>query len=843
MVNFSRLNSQSNQPPVVEPRQLFQTLRRAKQFEYLRDVQGDVLGEWYKRRNERDLVIKMNTGSGKTLVGLVLLWSRLKEGAGPALYLCPNRHLASQVRREADSLGITHVDFNANNLFPAEFYSSTGILITTVQKLFNGLSVFKVADRPDPVSVGTILIDDAHTCINIARQQFTARFSKKSRIGERLCALFEPALKQQSLGMYADIARGRRDAYLRVPYWAWQENLSDVVDLFSECYEEDELKFVWPFLKIDQVLNNSIAVISGNAIEIAPNLLPIELVPSFNNSPHRVYMSATLVDDAALTKDFAAGPKSVGNPIKPKVSGDIGERLIISPSLVDSNIEEVTTIKLVSDIRTAHGTNVVVLVPSTNRIAIWKTGDSMEVPSLEIGKVIEQLANSEPNTAILANRYDGIDLPDKACRVLVIDNLPQEHRLASLIEATARQESPFLRKQIAQRIEQGMGRGVRSSADYCVVVLTGRSLVSFMADVKNETFFTEETKRQVELGKELASILKGSTTNAYQAILDLVSQCLDRDQGWQQFHNDRLQDIHTSQSEDTETLPLAFAELNAWQYALKGQYDRAADGISRMIGQHDELSDYDTGWYLQRQAEYLYHIDRGAALEKQLKAQTLNRNLLKPPGGINYRKLQAKQTNQAFAVIEWLHQYNEPNALVAKASVVLEGLSFGVTHERFEDALCGLADIIGFEAHRPDKEVRRGPDVLWRMPDGRYCVIEAKNQVDVDRSLIYRKEAEQLGHHEMWFQQEYPDQECIPVLVHPSATLAKDAYLSMQARIIQPTRLERIVASVRDFVTVLSSKQTDQWTAMDVAQQLAVYKLRPTDFASLWLAKAPERKK
>ena len=277
-----------------------------------------MLDEWYKRRSERDLVIKMNTGSGKTLVALVLLWSRLREGSGPALYLCPNRHLVSQVRREADALGITHVDFDARNLFPPEFHSSKGILITTVQKLFNGLSVFRVADRPDPVSVGTILVDDAHTCIGIARDQFTARFPRDSRIGERLCALFEPALKQQSLGMYADIARGRRDAYLRVPYWAWQENLPDVVDVFSEDYDKDELKFVWPFLKIDQVLDNSIAAISGNTVEVAPNLLPIELIPSFNNAPHRVYMSATLVDDAALVKDFAADPESASRPIKPK---------------------------------------------------------------------------------------------------------------------------------------------------------------------------------------------------------------------------------------------------------------------------------------------------------------------------------------------------------------------------------------------------------------------------------------------------------------------------------------------------------------------------------------------
>ena len=95
MVNFERLISRANQPVVVEPRSLFQTLQTDNQYEYLRDVQGDVLDEWYRRRDEKDLVIKMNTGSGKTLFGLVILWSRLKEKKGPALYLCPNTHLVS----------------------------------------------------------------------------------------------------------------------------------------------------------------------------------------------------------------------------------------------------------------------------------------------------------------------------------------------------------------------------------------------------------------------------------------------------------------------------------------------------------------------------------------------------------------------------------------------------------------------------------------------------------------------------------------------------------------------------------------------------------------------------
>ena len=97
------------------------------------------------------------------------------------------------------------------------------------------------------------------------------------------------------------------------------------------------------------------------------------------------------------------------------------------------------------------------------------------------------------------------------------------------------------------------------------------------------------------------------------------------------------------------------------------------------------------------------------AFEKQFKAHTLNPNLLKPPTGVNYRKIQAKQTYQALAVVKWVNESNEPNALIARANVILENLTFGLSHDLFEQAFNDLADIIGFQSDRPEKETRTRP--------------------------------------------------------------------------------------------------------------------------------------
>ena len=69
---------------VTDPQKLFHALpAKDKKYAYLRDVQGDVLGKWFAAEKQKDTVIKMNTGSGKTTVGLLLLKSTLNEVSIP----------------------------------------------------------------------------------------------------------------------------------------------------------------------------------------------------------------------------------------------------------------------------------------------------------------------------------------------------------------------------------------------------------------------------------------------------------------------------------------------------------------------------------------------------------------------------------------------------------------------------------------------------------------------------------------------------------------------------------------------------------------------------------------
>ena len=189
---------------VVDPQQLFQALpNKAKKFNYLRDVQGDVLSKWHQGQKSKDTVIKMNTGGGKTTVGLLFAKSSINEGLAPAVYLCPDTYLTSQTIAEAKSLGLRY----AEDPRAAEFISGGAILICTVQTLFNGYSKFGVG-RDLEIEIGTIVIDDAHACLSIIEEQFSLSLPRDNAGYHSLLSLFEEDLKSQSLSSVYDLKSG-----------------------------------------------------------------------------------------------------------------------------------------------------------------------------------------------------------------------------------------------------------------------------------------------------------------------------------------------------------------------------------------------------------------------------------------------------------------------------------------------------------------------------------------------------------------------------------------------------------------------------------------------------------
>ncbi|MCD6120379.1 MAG: DEAD/DEAH box helicase family protein, partial [Spirochaetales bacterium] len=91
MVDFSKKLKERKIIRKIDPIEIYDSLDRKSETGPLRPSQEYILNEWFsKYKDKKDLIIKLHTGEGKTLIGLLILHSRLNSNEGPCLYICPN---------------------------------------------------------------------------------------------------------------------------------------------------------------------------------------------------------------------------------------------------------------------------------------------------------------------------------------------------------------------------------------------------------------------------------------------------------------------------------------------------------------------------------------------------------------------------------------------------------------------------------------------------------------------------------------------------------------------------------------------------------------------------------
>src|SRR6266498_3894240 len=99
------------------------------------------------RRSERDLILKMPTGTGKSTVGLLYLMSHMVESRQPGVYLCPNKQLVGQVLEEAARLGVRAHAYPTGQPHPhVDCMNAEAVIVCTYDKLFNAKSTFQRDD-------------------------------------------------------------------------------------------------------------------------------------------------------------------------------------------------------------------------------------------------------------------------------------------------------------------------------------------------------------------------------------------------------------------------------------------------------------------------------------------------------------------------------------------------------------------------------------------------------------------------------------------------------------------------------------------------------------------------
>lgn len=821
--------SGTSKSKAIDPREIFMSLpARDRQYEYPRDVQSEVWKKWFEKREQKNAVIKMNTGSGKTVVGLMILQSCLNEGKGPAVYVVPDKYLAVQVCNEAKKLGILAVsdqdDYN--------YIENRAILVIPIHKLVNGRSVFGMRNSNPNYPIGSILIDDVHACMDTITSQFSLHIPYRHELYSQIIDLFADAWRTYDETAYINIVEmqdPKKNALL--PFWIWQDKQTEIYRLLRQ-YEntEEDNQFVFfnlPLLADCFALCN--CTVTAQSIEISPKGIPISKIKSFDNATRRIYMSATLADDSIFVSALGLKKDDVTNIITPDKANDIGDRLILFPQHLNSNITDDEIKEKI--VLLSERYNVLIIVPSRERGKFWDDTEKNIIDKENIEKIVKELKQRHVGLVILVNRYDGIDLPDDACRLLVIDGLPPLRSEYDKYVQSINPGSTLLLREQMQRIEQGMGRGVRSNSDSCCIVLMGSKLADVLLRNKGSSFFSKATMEQYQLSKELCDLLmQENSTPSIDEIFALANFSLNRQIEWIQKSRERLSNIVyetvSSISDTTVALRLAF------EFACCCQWKNAAGEISNAA--NNELDEKNCGYLMQIKAEYTNFYDKIKAQQILLSARKLNGGVLMPMEGIQYDKL-LNSKEQAKGVKEYFVNVSDnPNECIIHINSVLDMLSFSPDANEFERALMEAGEILGFDSSRPDKATSgKGPDNLWAIGDNKYLVIECKSGAICE--TISKDYCNQLGGSECWFKAEYGNgYQCVPVIIHPSSVLDSLATQVQGMKIITPELLDKMKKRIKSFSAELI-QNVDLQDEDKINALLALYKLRGRDIVNEYM--------
>ena len=755
------------------PESLFRDLKRSptSNLKHLWSHQADLLREYHRAHlKTQDLALELPTGAGKTLVGLLIADFRRKKFDERVVYLCPTRQLARQVGTRAAEYGIhAHVLIGPQADYPAkhfhEYKESSATAITTYSGLFN------TNPRIDDPNV--IILDDAHAGENYISDLWSVEISREtlSELFNGIIDLIETVLPPS----FAHRLRSddvppweQRDVEL-LPGIYLREKQSSLHDLLESSLSEGEPAwYSWQLIK--DHLHACNLFISWANVLLRPVIPPTMTHPPFSRAHQRVYMSATLGSGGELER--ITGVKRIERlPIPAgwdKQSS--GRRLMLIPELsLDSNSCFSATVESIQQAERA-----LVLVPNnTLRASIKAELASQDIEVLsaqDIEESIEKFTGKSNCALVLANRYDGLDLPDEACRLLVIYGLPCGTNLYESFLLTRLAATSLLRDRILTRLSQGLGRCTRSDNDYAAVFFLGSDLTEFLIKAENRGCLHPELQAELEFGVENS---RDITEEDLQNLLDAL---LDQTEDWDEAEKAivSLRPLKKRTADVVaDRLRTVVSDEVAYVYALWSNDFETALEKSKSISDNlegNETQGYRGWWYYLHGDSALMLLDASDDGSLASVAKDSFRRAAKCVSSVSWlaELSRIKVNGQPIASADEVDLATPRAVEGIKAQLV----SLGFTGQKFERAMAAfsadineddadafhrgletLGRLLGFKSEVPN--VDGAPDCVWSLGDTIHIVHEAKTKQNPENPIA-KKDVQQATGHREWVKSNRP---------------------------------------------------------------------------------------
>jgi hypothetical protein len=746
---FNKISAASSSvPSSIE--ELARTLSN-KTSNFLWSHQSKVCEEYEKFKNVADVSLELPTGSGKTLVGLLIAEFQRRSNKYKVVYLCPTKQLAEQVYKQSQAYGIqTILCTGSKNTFEntPEFFSyerAEKIAITTYSGLFNTAPAF-----PNP---DLILCDDAHSTDNSIASLWTVSINKGKSLFTDLINLLGDRLSENL--RYA-ISRQNRasDKIEMLGYAQLHDKYTEIrkcIDDYFDDNPKDGARFPWTMLQ--EKLNSCFFYCSANLVEIRPLIPPTLSHQPFAQAKQRVYMSATPGTNGDLER--ALGVKTITRIVVPKSleKVGIGRKLILFPGCFLKEDDEQYA-PLINSVRKS-GKGVVLVNNDRAKDKVKEKISSFD-PKLRIlddvdkdlqdFKSFQPSRETDPLLLIVSRRYDGMDFPNEECRVLAVIGHPvggglQEDFLMSMLNAQSQ-----MGEKIRTRIVQSLGRCVRGSKDTSIVYILGKDLLRWFCEMKNTRILHPDLQAEIAFG------LTYSTNTNIQNFNQIADCFLERSNDWQAAENE-IATLRDSRSRDNDPVASALSscvkdEVNFATYLWNGDYEKAFESVIKVIDSlegnsntNQELRPYRAFWhYLACHNAYLlWHTKqedcyKQKALEQIQKAKTACSNI---PAESIYKNLKEDVSKIPVQSVISTERFNVVNKVITELGLQgnkLETKLHDVFSQlnskddtQFEMGLEFLGRMLGARTKRWSKSDTGKPDGFWSFDDGDLNVVfEAK---------------------------------------------------------------------------------------------------------------------
>ncbi|MBC8550002.1 MAG: DEAD/DEAH box helicase family protein [Nitrospira sp.] len=790
--DFKKIKAKKKEVLPIDPIEIFQKLKVSDQgINDLWLAQGDALREWHSNRLQSDISVVLNTGAGKTLVGLIIAQSLVNESKEKVLYVCSSIQLVKQTTDKADGYGLKSTTYYRGDFSNDLFHKGKACCITTYQALFNGRSIFFNEE------VSAIIFDDAHAAEHLLRDHFSVRIDSTNvpAIYSELVALFRDYFESiGNIGSYEELTDETCQNIFLLPPFELKKHFSEVMRILTSANLSgmQDTMFAWEHLK-DKV-DLCCLLISGSSITITPPFIPINSLPYFNKQLRRIYLSGTLSASDAFTRAFGRVPDQI---IAPTTTAGECERLILIPSRIEGDNNDLEIVQeLIKEYKT------LVLVPTYARAKKW---DDLVVPPPKgrAEEYVESFKETPINEKLLLiARYDGIDLPGDTCRLMVIDDLPMglgplERYIWEYLNL-----SNSTRSAIASRIVQSFGRISRGMSDHGVVFLTGEKLIQWLIIPRNAAMLPIFLQKQILLGLEVSEqALRG------EELAEAIDKCLSRETDWIDAYSEFMEETEPDEvSEDTKGLTeIAQSESDFANHMWNRDYALAVKALKATLEKAFKISSNTGAWHmLWLGSAFELMDDNESAVEMYSRAHGVHKNIPALPSDGDIKKLN-EIPEQVCEVDRQFQIHADGKISVPKnIHIYLAHLDGSGSPAQTEESLRALGQYLGLTSTRPDKEFDTGPDVLWVSPNLLALCMDAKT--DKLATSEYKKdEIGQLSDHIQWVKNNTDAEEIVPILVGPISPATTSANPPNTFKVIELEQFrllaERLIAALTDIAS------------------------------------------